>query len=244
MRRILAAAATTAALALALPASAAVLFFGAGAHVETYIASYEVSDGAGVSGAIPLDNGGTNFEHGYEWVHSPIYGPDGDLVGEAGGSGFVTIDFSSDGSAFTGTAKGLSSLTNYTPAHVAYFDFVYVMDVSFQTDSAARLNLSYENADFVRVFANGALVFDHDLRGKTGATDFTLAAGDNYELYFSGNADTDHVAYLEGVGSVTGDDTSVYRFTVGNVPEPATWALMVAGFGGVGAAMRRRPVRA
>jgi hypothetical protein len=29
----------------------------------------------------------------------------------------------------------------------------------------------------------------------------------------------------------------------GPVPEPATWAMMVIGFGAVGAAMRRRSVR-
>ena len=29
----------------------------------------------------------------------------------------------------------------------------------------------------------------------------------------------------------------------GSVPEPATWAMMIAGFGVVGAAMRRRKVR-
>ncbi|MES2492168.1 MAG: PEPxxWA-CTERM sorting domain-containing protein [Pseudomonadota bacterium] len=31
-----------------------------------------------------------------------------------------------------------------------------------------------------------------------------------------------------------------YRFSVAAVPEPATWALMVLGFGAIGAAMRRR----
>jgi len=28
--------------------------------------------------------------------------------------------------------------------------------------------------------------------------------------------------------------------TAGAVPEPATWALLIAGFGGIGAAQRRR----
>jgi hypothetical protein len=30
----------------------------------------------------------------------------------------------------------------------------------------------------------------------------------------------------------------------GGVPEPATWAFMIAGFAGVGAAMRRKAARA
>jgi len=33
-----------------------------------------------------------------------------------------------------------------------------------------------------------------------------------------------------------------YSVTVSAAPEPATWALMILGFGAVGAAMRRRPV--
>ena len=34
------------------------------------------------------------------------------------------------------------------------------------------------------------------------------------------------------------------REATGGVPEPATWALMIAGFGLAGASLRRRPVRA
>lgn len=37
-----------------------------------------------------------------------------------------------------------------------------------------------------------------------------------------------------------GLDNVVLSVTGGGVPEPASWALMIAGFGGVGAAMRRR----
>lgn len=40
-----------------------------------------------------------------------------------------------------------------------------------------------------------------------------------------------------GAGSYTGN----VAFTAGAVPEPATWALMILGFGVVGYAMRRRP---
>jgi hypothetical protein len=42
------------------------------------------------------------------------------------------------------------------------------------------------------------------------------------------------------------DNTAIYRisFTSTAVPEPATWAMMIAGFGFVGGAMRRRKVQA
>jgi len=51
------------------------------------------------------------------------------------------------------------------------------------------------------------------------------------------------------LGTVDGfewnNNTGDYRVTIntapgGSVPEPATWALMIAGFGGAGAALRRR----
>ena len=35
-----------------------------------------------------------------------------------------------------------------------------------------------------------------------------------------------------------------YQFTITAIPEPATWALLLAGFGAVGGAVRRRPRRA
>jgi hypothetical protein len=34
-----------------------------------------------------------------------------------------------------------------------------------------------------------------------------------------------------------------YQVTIAAVPEPASWALMIAGFGAVGVSLRRRPVR-
>ena len=35
-------------------------------------------------------------------------------------------------------------------------------------------------------------------------------------------------------------DAVLYRSTGGAVPEPATWAMMLLGFAGIGASMRRR----
>ncbi|MBS0332978.1 MAG: PEP-CTERM sorting domain-containing protein [Proteobacteria bacterium] len=48
-------------------------------------------------------------------------------------------------------------------------------------------------------------------------------------------------AYDFGVGNVSFE---VERLPVPGVPEPATWALMIAGFGGVGALLRRQRAKA
>lgn len=75
---------------------------------------------------------------------------------------------------------------------------------------------------------------------KTGSPDgvSALVAGDTYYgLRFSANG----VDY-KGYAGVTSDGSTINRigYTPSDVPEPATWALMIAGFGGVGMAMRRR----
>ena len=60
-----------------------------------------------------------------------------------------------------------------------------------------------------------------DFRGITHST------ADIYGMRFGGN-------YLLASGTATGDLPAV--------PEPATWALMILGFGGAGAMIRRRKV--
>jgi hypothetical protein len=41
-------------------------------------------------------------------------------------------------------------------------------------------------------------------------------------------------------GGASGGNVLLKSLTVTPVPEPGTWALMIAGFGGIGAALRRR----
>ena len=57
-------------------------------------------------------------------------------------------------------------------------------------------------------------------------------SGGNYALVFQGlTADRDETAFIDNVSAMA-------------VPEPATWALTILGFGGVGAMLRRRRVLA
>jgi hypothetical protein len=62
-----------------------------------------------------------------------------------------------------------------------------------------------------------------------------------FELTFAGGTSSatlggfvDRYASLSQLGGISGEGTPV-----GGVPEPATWAMMLLGFGGIGMAMRR-----
>jgi hypothetical protein len=48
------------------------------------------------------------------------------------------------------------------------------------------------------------------------------------------------VGAVDNVSFAFGDNTQTYNFEVAAVPEPATWAMMIAGFGLAGATLRRR----
>jgi hypothetical protein len=66
---------------------------------------------------------------------------------------------------------------------------------------------------------------------------FTSASGAEYNL-FSDNATTYELYQARaGVGYT---ENSVGALTAVGVPEPASWTLMIVGFGGMGAILRRR----
>lgn len=52
----------------------------------------------------------------------------------------------------------------------------------------------------------------------------------------------DKLGFIIDKDGAYGSDSTGVRFTVTSVPEPATWGLMIAGFGLTGLAMRRRPM--
>ena len=62
-------------------------------------------------------------------------------------------------------------------------------------------------------------------------------------VYFDGGDSFDAVRFFEspqGGGYESDNHTVGYFVTKGGVPEPATWAMLITGFGLVGAAARRR----
>jgi hypothetical protein len=71
---------------------------------------------------------------------------------------------------------------------------------------------------------------------------FAIAGGDTVDVW--GDGDEPGVGLTYGVGVTNGLKLLDYQFdrvnAVAGVPEPATWALLLAGFGGMGALLRGR----
>lgn len=100
--------------------------------------------------------------------------------------------------------------------------------------------------------ANAGTYVNTNLAGQTfGAFGFNLGVSNNFGFDISGGTGAAFVSENNQFGTVslvTGQATllgtigagNLVDITAGAVPEPASWALMIGGFGLVGAAMRRR----
>ena len=66
---------------------------------------------------------------------------------------------------------------------------------------------------------------------------FLTAAGTAVNLFYQDSASSYRI---NTTGPFTSSFVTATSAAVAGVPEPATWALMIMGFGGVGAALRRR----
>lgn len=112
--------------------------------------------------------------------------------------------------------------TNF--GRIAATDLVVTGKFRYQTNDAGGSSFDqagfYVHNDFTRLSVNG----QPNGSSNSGTFQFGVKAGQNYGFYINS---TDGVL---GRG----------QLSVSNIPEPGTWAMMIAGFGLVGAAMRRR----
>jgi hypothetical protein len=75
------------------------------------------------------------------------------------------------------------------------------------------------------------------LVGRISGVYQTLGANFNGAAWGTGNLE---LFYWD---SISGDNSGQIAFDISAVPEPATWLMMIAGFGLVGAGMRRRATK-
>ena len=99
---------------------------------------------------------------------------------------------------------------------------------AISTIDSNSLNINFQ-AHYEVIGYGSAIFADDFFRGVEGVT--------RYQDNYTGDLATATVStYVDDFGN-TGVN---YAFTIAAVPEPASWAFMIGGFGLTGAAMRRR----
>lgn len=172
-----------------------------------------------------------------------------DTPGNPGGTPVTSASFevtpAGIGPGFTGSigAKIGNTISVGTPAApVAFTDtFEFILPVSGTgggqvSTTAGSLEgfLGSGDLDFTSVVVNGTAAVINTFAG--GLVEFAFASGVNL---VSGNLNTITVS---GLGRGNGQYSGTINFTpiTPAVPEMATWGMMILGFIGMGAAMRRR----
>lgn len=132
-----------------------------------------------------------------------------------------------------GTPTGPGSIT-ITARGDYTFGFPEIESLDYDIEGLLSGNLSLESADTTTAFSFDDNQFsstfalslaDFQTLTADGVIDITLDLSDGVNLFNPDTAFTSVGVTLESVGAV---------------PEPASWALMIGGFGLVGGAMRRR----
>jgi hypothetical protein len=144
-------------------------------------------------------------------------------------------------------------LTSTEPQGVTYFGFwLSALDgnnnVTFRQNGADLFTFSAQNAaDFIATLPNSS-----SYRCNPNAAFANQNCGEPYSylnFYAEGNTRFDEVVFTQGPGGgYESDNHTVGRWErksgtpipIPAVPEPATWGMLILGFGMAGAAVRRR----
>ncbi|HEY2835785.1 MAG TPA: PEPxxWA-CTERM sorting domain-containing protein [Rhizomicrobium sp.] len=155
---------------------------------------------------------------------------------------------SSGGFAFVqgGTSSGFANLT-ITPQSFTFSDFKFNIQLPAATspEGATKLNKADFTFDTTVFFdGGGSHTFTTDVGAGNGVNRFLITAGLNEEI---------NKIVFDNLVDISGNNNGlIFSFdslrqvsfdAVGGVPEPATWALFILGFGFVGGMLRSARTR-
>jgi hypothetical protein len=145
----------------------------------------------------------------------------------ATGGGWALFNFGGSGSSIVPDTGGSS------------YDFL------LQTSAILQVTDAFIIGDVFQIFDNGVELFitgAFDLGGVSTSDPTTAFAGTTYSHGFAVLGAGSHSITGVATSSPTGSGAAYIQLTEGGgaVPEPATWAMMIAGFGMVGCMARRR----
>jgi PEP-CTERM motif len=165
--------------------------------------------------------------------------------GQANAQTSVAVAFADSGHAvFDATSS--TSITNLRSgvsgsAKAGKYDFIYNFTLTTNGTLAAGWDVSAPNVTqpafgpTVSVFPVGSVILPPTQ--VAGLVPLSLSAG-AYSLRFT--ADFQDLLSRTGPGTVRGSSSDHFDFAISSVPEPATWAFMLIGFGAVATQARRR----
>jgi hypothetical protein len=110
---------------------------------------------------------------------------------------------------------------------------------SFATTIGRTYDFSFDSA----TFGGGPQQVSYNIGGQTGTTNLTAANFAGLRTFtgsFVASATTSTASFFNTTGPDSVDASVDNVSVVASVPEPATWGMMIVGFGMVGVATRRR----
>ncbi|WP_296597607.1 PEPxxWA-CTERM sorting domain-containing protein [Phenylobacterium sp.] len=194
---------------------------------------------------------GTQGAGGFSYIKLPVIQGNPATLLSTSSACVVTSDFClQDGAGLPGVYKSLTSFSEGTytvpddrllahpgavnPLAILFvapeasdYDYVLNLDVLDRSPSGVGLALLTNAGGTVSTSPLGGLNAQNLALSRTGTV--TLAKGEFFGFIINNG------------GNYSNDSIGVdFTLEGGGVPEPATWALMILGFGGAGAMLRRR----
>lgn len=169
----------------------------------------------------------------------------------------VTSTFAGDNASGTFDATSESSVkitAGFQPGAQAYaygggYSYIYY----FAVDTLSNLTLNYLTNQIgpsvngavanLYSFSSSSYLFNNGIGSAAGGAYTAALNPGSYYLQIYSPTYATYLSQYNAVGSQSASLVDHYDFTidaVSNVPEPSTWAMMLAGFGAVGFSMRRR----
>lgn len=148
------------------------------------------------------------------------------IAGAANAATITLVESATEAGHFTGT---------FSQSHNGAFTDTWTFGpLPAGVASASLINIAFDaiaNIDFTSVTLNGV-----DLVINNGDPVATASTGSQFFIT-DGAINT---LVVSGMAGSAASYSGTVNYALQAVPEPATWAMMIAGFGIVGSAMRRR----
>lgn len=108
--------------------------------------------------------------------------------------------------------------------------------VNYPEGGTLTINVHYVGGTTAQIYSNTFPTFPSTFGfALSSLSNLSFTAGDIDQLIFRTN-----YAVIPGSGTIPANTTFTFNTLSAAVPEPATWAMMVAGFGAIGISFRRR----